>query len=334
MSYQQMVFRLVGEIPGLPFPLAQTYINQALEDIYDRIQWSFQLAESGWLTPGLQFASGNQSAGTITTVAYSDQVVGDATASAAWLAYLTAGTLPLITQFQIRSPYYSLYSIVAYDGISTLTLDRPWMEPAGVGQAYMTYEAYFAAPVSDFKRFFTIRDTRDNAPIDFWTLSQTDLMVMDAQRTAFNLPAYCVPYEIDARVGSPTLGYPLFELWPHPLSVLPYTFAYLRRGPALSAPTDTLSPPLTEELVLWRAKEIAYLWKESQKGDGIARGAGADWRFLSEAAAAEYGKKFKVVSDRDRDMFELYFHRYVRGAAMSSYGLPFATINGGLNVGR
>ena len=340
MPYINMTMGLVGQVPGLPFPLAQTIVNDALGNIYDDQMWSFQLAESGWLTPGLLFSSGSvttQSTGTITAVAYSNQVVGDANASALWAAYVAAGTLPLITSFQIRSPYYSLYNIIAYSvnggGFGVFTLDRVWMEPPGVDLAYMVYQAYFAAPVADFKRFFSIRDTTNNAPIDYWSLGQKDLMDMDPQRTVFNQPAYAVPYEVDNRVGSATLGYMLYELWPHPLSVLPYTIAFLRRGNLLVNPTDTVPSPLTEELVMWRAREVAFIWKEGQKGDGMERGSGADWKFLSQAAASEYAKRWKRISNKDRDLVDMYFTRYVRGAVAGWNGVPFSNATGQLNVG-
>lgn len=338
MPFANMSFSLTGQVPGLEFPLAESFINEALGYIFDQFIWSFQFREDGWLSPGLQFGSGSfgQSAGTITTTDFSDQIVGDATAAAAWLAYFNAGTLPLLTSYQIRSPYYSLYNVIAFDGVNTFTIDRPWMEPAGAGQAYMFYEAYFPSPrpISDFKRFLEIRDTTNAAPIDYWSYSRRDLSIRDPQRTVFNQPAYCVPYEVDARVGSPTTGNMLYELWGHPLSRLPYTFSYLRRGDMLSAPTDAVPPPLTEGLVMWRAKELAYLWKEGQKGDGVARGAGADWRFLSERASKEYLKELKIVSDRDRDLVQAYYTRYVRGTAMGYWGEPFSTVNNGLNVGR
>ncbi len=198
----------------------------------------------------------------------------------------------------------------------------------------MVYQCYFPVPVSDFKRFLEIRDTTNASPMDYWTYSRRDLANIDPQRTAFNLPAFVVPYEVDARVGSPTLGNMLYELWGHPLSELPYTFSYLRRGTLLSAPTDTVPVPLTDELVLWRAKEVAYQWKEAQKGDGIARGAGADWRFLAEYASKEFLKKLKIIADRDRDLVDAYFNRYVRGASINYWGLPYANISGNLNVGR
>jgi hypothetical protein len=217
------------------------------------------------------------------------------------------------------------------------------MEPAvGAGVSYMIYQAYFVVPGSDdrdFKRFYEIRDTTNNAPIDYWTVNRVDLSVIDAERTIFDQPSYAVPYETDSRGqgtvnASATLGYMMYELWPHPLSQLPYTMSWLRRGPLLSAPSDTIPSPLTEDMVKWRTREAVYIWKESQKGDGVARGAGADWKFLAGAANAEYQKAKKRIGDRDRDLVELYFRRFVRDAAIGYTGQPFATITNGLNVGR
>ncbi len=188
--------------------------------------------------------------------------------------------------------------------------------------------------MSDFKRFFEIQDPVNVGPIDFWTYTRSDLSKIDPQRTNFNLAAYAIPYETDQRVGSPTLGYMLYDLWPHNLSVRPYNMSYLRRGTLLTLTTDTVPSPLTEELVMWRAKEVAYQWKESQKGDGVLRGAGADWRFLAEMAEKEFTKKLKIIADRDRDLAMTYFNRFVRNAAVGSFGQPFGVIGGGLNVGR
>lgn len=332
MSFQDLYFNLIGEVPGLPAPLAKTMVNNALGFIYDSQLWSWQLKESNWLTPGLLFGSGNVSSGTITATSYSDQIVGDATAAALWVAY---ASMPLLTQFQIRVPSYSLYNIIAFDGVNTFTLDRPWMEPDGAGLSYMIYQAYFAAPLADFKRFFAVRDTINGSPLDYWSMTQKDLALIDPQRTNYNQPGYVIPYEVDARTGSATLGYMLYELWPHPLSERPYTFNYLRRGPTLTANSDTISYPLTEEMVSWRAKEVAYLWAEAQKGQEVKRGSGADWRFLAGAAKAEYERVAKLIRDRDRDLCDgLYWSRFVLNEARGSTGSPFATANSGLSVGR
>lgn len=335
MSFNGMVQRLTTEVPGLPASYATTLLNEALGMIYDAQNWSWQLGVGGWLSPGLLFASigggtgPGTSAGTVTFTPYSAKVIGDATASAEWAAY--TGN-PLFTQLQIRSPFYSLYSIISYDGVSTITLDRPWMEPGGVGQAYMIYQAYFTVPVTDFKRFIAIRDTTNSSPMDFWTKSQTDLAYDDPERTIFDNPVYVVPYEPAQSAGTAIFGNMQFELWPHPLSVFPYSLNYLRRGPLLVNPGDTLPYPLTEEALLWKAKECSYLFKEAQKGEDMLRGSGADWRFLSQAAAAEYEKRIKPIKDRDRDLIDLYFTRYQPD--LYANGAPFSNQLGELNIGR
>jgi hypothetical protein len=196
----------------------------------------------------------------------------------------------------------------------------------------MIYQAYFAVPVPDFKRFLAARDTTDNYPMDFWSRTQMDLAVQDPERVVFDDPDFFVPYQTDQRPQSSTPGYMLYELWPHPLSVLPYTFAYLRRGPLLANPSDTVPYPMTEECVLWRAKSAAYLWKEAQKGEQMQRGSGADFRFLSQAADAEYKATLKPIKMRDDDLVNLYMARFRRDLYADSE--PFATITGGLNVGR
>jgi hypothetical protein len=332
MALMNMIADLRGEIPGLPAAKAKTNINQALGFIYDEQMWSFQLQTGGWLTPGLIGASGTQSSGTITVSPYAMTIVGDSVASAVWLAMTGR---PFITELQIRIPYYSLYNVIAMDSTVptavVLTIDRPWMEPAQVNSSYMLYQAYFPVPVQDFKRFFDIRDTRNNQVIDFSSMSQADLAVKDPQRICFNQPAFAVPFQTDTRVGSSTLGWMLYELWNHPLSVLPYTFQYLRRGPQLVNRDDTVPYPLTEEIVGWRAKEVSYLWKEAQTGEDSARGSGADWKFLAQAAHAQYQLCLKEAKRKDEDIVQLYFHRLQNNLPNQA---PYATITGMLNVGR
>lgn len=335
--------RMTLEIPNLSDIYARTLLNEALGVIEDEQMWSFQCAEANWITPGLLFPSNNagvaNSAGTVTTKIGSNQVIGDTTASAAWAAYVAAPQIAFLTSCQFRNPSYSLYNIIAYDTTTnppfgTLTLDRIWGEPQAAGQPYMIYQAYFPAPVSNFKRFLDARDTTNNYPMDYWSKTQRDLTFEDPQRTIFNDPAYIVPYEVDARVNSATLGYMLYELWPHPLSILPYSFHYVFRGPQLVNPSDTVPYPLTEEVVIEQARVQSYLWKEAQKGENIERGAGADYKFLAQAAEKVYQRKIKPLKIVDSGLLELYLNKFRRdiGPQVSDDG--FATNNSGVNIGR
>jgi hypothetical protein len=95
-------------------------------------------------------------------------------------------------------------------------------------------------------------------------------------------------------------------------------------------PTDTVPAPLNEELVMWRTKEVAYLWKEAQKGDGLERGSGADWRFLAQEAHAQYARCLKLASLVDKNRVDLYWSKFDRELGGND---GYETSMGTLNVG-
>jgi hypothetical protein len=404
-----MIQELLG-IPGMNRGLAATAINEAFTKIQNEQVWSFQCITGGWLTPPLLGGntSGNfLSPGTITVTPYTNTIIGDAVATAAWTASVPYP--PILTQQQIRIPTYSLYNIIALGNngtvayvtvltpgsgqtagtyavpvlddaggtgatvsitvnangtvtippvllttgsgyttpyinfseggtpatfsvtlIATLTIDRLWTEPACAGSSYMCYQAYYPAPAG-FKRWWAIRDVQNNEPMDWWSYSQIDLANEDAQREIFDQPEFVVPLGIDSRPGSATLGQELYELWAHPISELSYTFQCQCNWPALVNPTDTLPYPLTEGLVKHRAKKEIALWKESQKGDDMERGSGANWQFLWKAHEEEYKDELRQIRIMDRHLVELYFTK--ARMEIANDGDAFTNTNGTANVG-
>jgi hypothetical protein len=349
MSFSTMAKGLAqGEIPGVSLELTKSKINDALGKIYDETVWSFQLGQSGgWLIPGLV-----ASVGTVTVTPFSPYVFADAVASAAWQLVFAPGVVPTL---QFRNPSYALYDIIAYNtsfdgslgrlplgavplgwsGGSYLTLDRPWMEPpSGAGQNYYIYQAYFPVPVSDFRSFVEIRDTTDGDYVDFEALSQEDLSVEDPQRVIFGpaLPTYAVPFDIDKRPNSLTLGYLRYEVWPHILSVWPLSFTFKRRGALLVNPGDAVPYPLTEELVTFRAKEVLYQYKEAQKGEQMQRGSGADWKFLAESAQKEYRECLKKIRAVDANLHRDFLTRQKRRPQWTQDGFSTNRL-GQLNIG-
>lgn len=325
-----------GEIPGVAESLVRTKLNEALQKIYDETDWSFQTGQAGWNNPGLM-----ASVGTVTCTPYSQVVVGDASASATWAGI--AGR-PFLTEVQFRNPSYALYNIIGYNPngaapFATLTLDRPWMEPTqGAGQPYQIYQAYFPVPVADFTKFVEIRDTTNNAPVSFWEVSQDDLSVMDPQRLQFGpqVPTYAVPWGVDQRPGSATLGYTMYEIWPHNLTHMPYSFSFKRSGPLLVNPNDTVPAPLSEDLLTWRAKEILYQFKEAQKGENMQRGSGANWQFLSQAARKEYEARILQVRRKDANLHRDFLTRTRSGLGLGPQSNDGYSNNstGTLNIGR
>lgn len=322
-----MQFQLKAWTTKLALPFGQTIINDALRKVYEEHDWNWQKQVSGWLAPGLLGGGTSLSPGTVTLTLGSPTVVGNATAAVLWIATTAAA----LKQYQFRLAAYNLYNIIAFDGVNTLTLDRPWMEPVnGSGQTYMIYQAYFPAPVIDFKRWWNVRDFTNSRNL-YTNKTQGYLAAQDPQRRVFGLPSDVVPFQTDQRTGSATLGYMLYELWPHQLSQLPYALYYSRMGAALSAPTDTLPFPLTEDMILYRARVIAYEWKAAQVGEDAKRGSGANWQFLMQQAEAQYDKRMAEQRKLDRDRGDPFVEK-IRREQLSSDG--FASIGGYLNVGR
>ena len=245
---------------------------------------------------------------------------------------------PIVTN--LGSGYVTPYVTFAEGGtpatfsvtlIATITIDRPWMEPPQVNGNYAIYQAYYAAPPG-FKRWWNIRDTTNNEPMNFWDYTQIDLSEEDPQREIYDQPEYVVPYQIDTRPGSATLGQLLVELWPHPISQLSYTFQCQCNWPALQNQNDTLPYPLTEELVKFRTYQELALWKESQKGDDMERGSGANWQFLWKAHQEEYKDDLRQIRIMDRHLIELYFTK-ARMSVPFNAGEPFTNTNNTANVG-
>ena len=336
MSLYNVGKSLTGEFPGTPIDYALARVKDALGKIYDDRDWSWSRMFGGWLCPGQVLSSG-----TFTTTPYQTQVVADATATAAIQAFVGLGVPPLITQLQFRNLSYSVYNIVSYDynninpGFVTLTLDRPWLEPlTGPGMPYSIYQCYFPATVSDFRKWIEIRDTTNDTPINFWSMTQAELAVKDPQRSEFSNSLYCVPIGIDQRPGSATLGYQMFEMWPHQLSYIPYSFSFRRKGPLPQSQSDyqtmTTPYPITEEMLTWRAKEMICQFKEAQKDRATPRGSGANWIMLAQMAKAEYQELFDkaLAIDLNLDNEDMNYAQPNRNSRRD-----IATMNKGLVLG-
>lgn len=138
MAFQNIIQDVLGSIPGMNLGLAKTRINDAFQKIQNENIWSFQLKTGGWLTPGLwggNYAGNYLSPGTIGVNPGSTTIVGDAVATASWLTPVPYP--PLLTQQQIRVPYYSLYDIISigsYGTVAYLIVNTP-----GSGQVEGTY---------------------------------------------------------------------------------------------------------------------------------------------------------------------------------------------------
>jgi len=137
MAFQNMIQSLLGTIPGSNLGLVKTALNEAFSLIQDEQTWSFNLQTGGWLTSGLLGGKTASflSSGTISIQPFTDQMAGDAVATAAWYG----ANQPIITQFQIRVPYYALYSIVAINGNGTIAYATIFTGGSGQNPGTYTY---------------------------------------------------------------------------------------------------------------------------------------------------------------------------------------------------
>lgn len=335
MALYDVSFALT-KLPGqTSLARAQTAVRRALEAIYDQVDWSFQKGFAGWLAPGMVF----NGIGTFTTTQYSNQVIANATATAALQAYTGQ---PLITQLQYRNPAFAIYDIVGYDyntinpGFVTLTLDRPWMEPGnGTGQPYYIYQHYFVSPVQDFRKWIAIQDFTNDQPMDFWSLTRADLAEIDPQRQDQSIPTNVVPAGIDQRAGSSTYGWKRFELYPWQGNLCPYTLSYRRRGQLPQVLSDWMSmypeAPITDNMVEFKAKEILLQDKAAEMEEKTP-GSGRGMMMLAEIAKKQYYEYFGQVLSIDLNLDGENMTR-VHQPGKWQGNQSYATLGGKLNLG-
>lgn len=274
-----MAMELVGSVTA-PYPAYLIWVNRAWKAVQKKYLWSFLWGDAAISTPV------PISAGTVTLTRGLNTVVGDATAAAAWLA------IPLInaiTTQQFRVAQGTIYNIIAFDGVNTITLDKLYVDPpSGAGQGYQIAAYYFNAPTIDFIWWESVVDSVTGYPLST-TMTRQESNDIDPQRFAMDFPRAVIPYQINPQPGN-FLGFPMYEMWPAPLSGLTYIGKYYRSGTGFVNPTDTVAPPLDEDIVIERAKIEMYEWAIANP-DKCPRGAG--YQYLH----GESQKKFKSLMD-------------------------------------
>lgn len=327
MALADMIWELTGCVPNFDAALARIKLQDAWRDIRRLRGWSFQLSQGGFSTPpGI-------SGGTVTLTFGSPTVIADATATPLWQAASNAASL--ITQRQFRQTGASIYNIVAYDGVSTITLDRPYTDVllnfgVNAGLSYLLYQPYYTTPVEKFIRWLAVLDMTNvrwlNCRADYEERSAVNMN--DPQRQIYANPLNLLPVDVDQRSGSSTPNWMRYELYPQPTSQYGYMTWYEWEGPDLQNMSDTLPWPVTENLVKTKARIGAYEWAEANKDPQNPRGAGANFGFLMEAALEEYKMSLQGIRVVDEERVNMF------RATMTRIGspMPFSTFNASTGV--
>jgi hypothetical protein len=314
MAFIDMYSELSGCVPKIPVSYCKTLVNRAYKDIRRKNLWSFQLYEANWVSPALI------NAGSATTTLGSNQVIFDATASAALTPLILAGPFPtnlLQRQFRVgTSTIYNIWGTSVTGGILTITLDRPYADVPGTG-GYMVYQCYYPAPVADHWNFMGVRDIVNFNDLGT-LLTREAINLRDPQRTIFYLPTEVVYYRNEPNPNSQQYGFPVYELWGQSLYVLTYQLYGIRKGAPLVNDSDTLpgpfgNPIIGEDCVMALARNYAYEWAEANKGD-VPRNGGTNWPFLLGKSMADFNRLWKEYRKEDRETVDNWFEiRHRRG---------------------
>lgn len=296
----QLASELQGWFPEISALARLPFVTRAYRDIRDSRKWSF-LRKTGVL-----YCSGQIVAGTVMVTQFSASVVGDATAAAAWIAAaLPSPPQVPLTQRQFRTLGNTIYDIIAFDGVNTLTLSRPYIEGTQVNTTYMVYQPYYAAPAQDFVKWLSIVDPVNDYRFRRKNLycTQEEIDRRDPNRTSFSIPIKAASLDyVDDPAGTPGAPKrPRYEFWPHPIQQLGYNVEYQIRGD-LTASTDTLPTSIPDELVIAGAKRYGAEYMASQPTVDARKAA--VFLNLRNTAQAEYKDLLLVAQREDDNVFE------------------------------
>lgn len=273
-AFADMTAELVGTVPRLSALHAQQLLNRAWARIRDYRLWSFHFVSDAQL-----FVPYGVSAGSVSAAFNSTTIIVDP-AAAAVLDPLVEANPPLACPIlgvgrQIRvgstnaisSPTGPNYSIIDWDGVNQLTIDRPYGEATVIGAPYQVFKCYFAPPAPPaflnpapdlrFVRYQVITNRNNGyaifGPNLYW--NQAQLNAIDPQRGGQG-DAYIV-----ANYGRNCLGQPVIELYPNPVNFTTYYATYWTRWKDLG-PCDRLPcvPYELPDLIMFGAKALASDW--------------------------------------------------------------------------
>jgi hypothetical protein len=145
---------------------------------------------------------------------------------------------------------------------STITLARNFNESTSLTANAQLYRIYYSPLSTDFHRIDHLTDNITGYEFGWDILPIDELDRRDPQRSSTT-----EPYELFFHHFDTVTRLPVWELWPGPTVQRAYTATIWRLGTAFSADEDALPPQITEELLLLRARYLAYEWGAANDPD-------------------------------------------------------------------
>ena len=276
---------LMGMIPRLDVFTAKKLVQRAWEDVQSTREWSWNVIETVILTPALV------QAGTVSVTQYSATVTLSAAAQTAWIASENVQFPVIRRQFRTSSSG-PIYNIISWDGASTVTLDRVYMDSTNATSQYQLYRCYISVPTT-FQRWMSVYDPANSYYLRD-AMTKLELDQRDPTRSSSGDPKYIVPYKAHSDDTQ------LYELWPHPVTAKGLQAFYVRLH-SLSLDTDTLPPTIDPEVLTDRMYYRGYLWAEGHKGR-FPELRLTNWAYMATAARRDAEEKLIRAKRRDEDL--------------------------------
>ena len=327
-TYGDMVAELMGTVPRLSALHAQQIINRSWLRVRDSRLWSFHFVSKAQL-----FVPDAITEGSVNVTFNSTRIQVDPVAAAA-LDAVALSNPPLACKIlgvgrQIRigsinnisAPTGPNYTIVAWDGFSTLTIDRPYGEFSATRASYQVFKCFYAPPPAPaclvdappdlvFVRYQVITNANSGyaifGPNLYWNQAQLD--AIDPQRGGQG-DAYIV-----ANYGRNCLGQPVIELYPNPVKFTTYLASYWTQWPTLKTPDQCLPrmPYELADLVIFGAKQLAADWALANVSTFPELGQ-TNWVAYRQTQMAEYRESKIQCFKQDDEMMPLLPFRQGQG---------------------
>ncbi len=202
---------------------------------------------------------------------------------------------------------------------STLTLDRQFLEGTNASATATVFRSYYS-PLHEWTRMNCIYDPIIGYEFGWEIGTAEELNRMDPLRAAVGFP-----YRIFFREYDPTTNLPVYELWPTPQAQRAYTVQYWARGDEFTEDDNALPPQIPEELLMLRARLLAYEWAMTNEPDPRKIAAIAKMVQQAETRYSTFGQpgaKLGLLQQTKRKDHSIYRKSFIRKGRRGQMGYP------------
>jgi len=202
---------------------------------------------------------------------------------------------------------------------STLTLDRQFLEGTNSAITATVVRIYYS-PEHEWTRMDCLYDPVTGYEFGWEIGTAEELNRMDPMRAAAGFP-----YRLFFREYDPTTQLPVYEMWPAPQAQRAYTVQYWARGEDFTEDDDTLPPQIPEELLMLRARLLAYEWAMTNEPDPRKIAALAKMVQQMETRYSTFGQpgaKLGLLQQTKRKDHSTYRKSFIRKGRRGQTGYP------------